>query len=453
MDTRNKSANKIEKVELTRSGKGQRLYEEAKKIIPGGGQLLSKRPELILPDYWPAYYQKAKGCEVWDLDGNHYIDLSTMGIGSCTIGYADDDVNKAVGEAIKNGSMCTFNAPEETELAQLLIKLHPWAEMARFARSGGDAMAIAVRIARAATKKDIILFSGYHGWHDWYLSANIASNSALDGQLLPGLNPNGVARGMKGTSYPFFYNNTEEFLELIEKYEDKIGGVVLEAVRGMNPEPGFFLTIERETKRLGVPLIVDEVTSGFRLTCGGAHLVVGLSPDIAVFAKGMSNGYPMAAVIGKAKYMDAAQDSFISSTFWTERIGPTAAIATIKKMLRENVQAHLIECGRQIQCRWRQMAEKHNLNIHVSGIYPLSHLSFKDQPMAIKTLYIQEMLHRGFLVKDSYYSSFAHKQEHLDLYFVALDEVFEILADALRNNDVESRLKGPVCQSGFKRLV
>jgi len=179
-------------------GKSQELYRKAKKIIPGGTQLLSKRPEMFLPELWPAYYDKAKGCEVWDLDGKKYIDMSTMGVGSCILGYADDDVNKAVKSAVDRGNMCTLNAPEEVELAELLLKLHPWAEMVRYARTGGESMMIAVRIARAKSGKDTVLFCGYHGWHDWYLSSNLADEKSLDGHLLPGLNPLGVPRALKG---------------------------------------------------------------------------------------------------------------------------------------------------------------------------------------------------------------------------------------------------------------
>lgn len=433
-------------------GKGQDLYKEAKKMIPGGTQLLSKRPEQFLPDFWPAYYSKAKGCEVWDLDGNKYIDMSFMGIGACTLGYADDDVNAAVTKAVENGNMCTLNSPEEVELAQLMLELHPWADMVRYARGGGDAMSIAVRIARAATKKDIILFSGYHGWHDWYLAANLADDKALDGQLLPGLSPAGVSRGMKGTSYPFFYDNKEQFLELIQKYGDQIGGVVLEAVRNMEPDPEFFAVLEKETKRLNIPLIVDEVSSGFRLNTGGAHLVIGLNPDITVFAKGISNGYPMGVVIGRKEFMDAAQDSFISSTYWTESIGPTAAIATIRKMLACNVQEHMVKSGQFIQKGWSDLADKHGLNIHVGSIYPMSHFDFKDKPLVMKTLFTQEMLKKGFLATNAYYSSYAHKQEHLDSYLNAVNDVFAFLSQVLAEGEPEKYLNGPVCHSGFKRL-
>ena len=154
-------------------GKGQELYLEAKKIIPGGTQLLSKRPEMFLPDKWPAYYSKAHGCEVWDLDGNHYYDVSYMGVGANVLGYSNEEVDYAAKEAIDCSSMCTLNAPEEVYLARKLLKLHPWAGGVRYAKTGGESMALAIRIARSYSQKDTVLFCGYHGWHDWYLSANL----------------------------------------------------------------------------------------------------------------------------------------------------------------------------------------------------------------------------------------------------------------------------------------
>jgi len=185
-------------------GYSQELYKKARTIMPGGTQLLSKRPEMLLPELWPAYYEKAHGCDVWDLDGNKFVDMSYMGVGSCVLGYADPDVNTAVKEAIDKGSMNTLNCHEELELAELLCKLHPWAEMVRYARTGGEALSIAVRISRASTKKDMVLFCGYHGWHDWYLAANLTQDE-LGEHLLPGLAPAGVPKGLEGTAIPFHY--------------------------------------------------------------------------------------------------------------------------------------------------------------------------------------------------------------------------------------------------------
>ena len=436
-------------------GKSQDLYtNQAKSLIPGGTQLLSKRPEMFLPSLWPAYYEKAKGCQIWDLDGNHYIDMSYMGIGACILGYADEDVDNAVKMVIDKGSMATLNCPEEIELAEVLCEIHPWAEMVRYARTGGEAMAIAVRIARAKTEKDLILFCGYHGWHDWYLAANLADDKALDGHLLSGLEPKGVPRALKGTAIPFNYNDTKEFLSLVDKHKSEISAVVMEPIRNYYPKDGFLEIIRETTQKLGIVLIFDEVSSGWRFNVGGAHLKLGVEPDIAVFAKAISNGYPMAAVIGRAEVMDVAQDTFISSTYWTERIGPVAALATIRKLKGLQVPKHLINAGEEVQEGWKSLAQKHHLGITVSGIYPLSHFSFEyENPMVLKTLFTQLMLEKGFLATTAFYASHAHKQEHIDKYLAAVDEAFDFISEAIEEGCPEKHLKGPVCHGGFKRLT
>lgn len=433
---------------------GQRLYKKAKRIMPGGTQLLSKRPEMFLPGSWPAYYKKAKGCRVWDLSGKRFVDMSYMGIGSCILGYADPDVDRAVRQAISKGTMSTLNCPEEVELADLLLRIHPWAEMARFARTGGEAMAIAVRIARAKTRRDLILFCGYHGWSDWYLAANLADDSALDGHLLPGLRPKGVPRALKRSAIPFTYNDTKGFSDLVNRYKNKIAAVVMEPVRNYYPELKFLETIRRITKRERIPLVFDEITSGWRLCTGGAHLKFKVYPDIAVFAKAMSNGYPMAAIIGRKNIMEQAQDTFISSTYWTERIGPVAALATIKKLKRNSVPDHLTEIGRYVQEGWMRLARRRGLNITVSGIYPLGHFTFDyKKPLLLKTLFTQLMLKKGFLASNGFYASYTHKKRDVEKYMQAVDESFFLLSKAIKRRNIKKYLRGPVCHSGFKRLT
>lgn len=435
-------------------GISQNLYKKAKKIIPGGTQLLSKRPEMILPELWPAYYKKAKGCEVWDLDGNRYIDMSYMGIGVSILGYADRDVNDAVKKAIDSSSMTTLNCPEEIELAQVLCNIHRWAGMVRFARTGGEAMTIAIRIARAKTGKDMVLFCGYHGWHDWYLSANISDDKALDGHLLPGLNPQGLPRALKGTSIPFNYNDTEEFLRLIKKYKNKIGVVVIESIRNNYPKKDFLETVRQVTKKLGIVLVFDEITAGWRLTAGGAHLLFGVEPDIAVFGKAISNGFPMAAVIGKKGIMEAANNTFISSTYWTDRIGPVSALVTINKIRKKRIPRHLERIGKKVQEGWKLLAVKHDLDIEVAGIFPITHFVFNyKKPLVLKTLFAQLMLERGFLATTAFYASYAHKEVHVKKYLEAVDKVFSFIATAVKRGNPGKYLKGPVCHSGFRRLA
>ena len=374
--------------------KSLQIQERAKNCMPGMTQLLSKRPDMFSLGVWPGYYSKAKGAEVWDLDGNHYIDMSISGIGANVLGYADPDVDTAVKNAIANGTSCSLNCPEEVELAELLCELHPWAEMVRYARTGGEAMAVAVRVARARTRKDKIAFCGYHGWHDWYLAANLGTENALGEHLISGLNPAGVPKGLTGTALPFRYNHLHELESIIAANKDELAAIVMEPIRNEKPMPGFLEGVRGLADKTNTVLIFDEISAGFRLNTGGAHLVIGdVVPDIAVFSKALGNGYPIAAIIGKADVMQAAQKTFISSTYWTERNGPTAAIAMIKKHKSVDAGKHLVHLGEQIQSGWKEMANKHGLSIEVGGMKPMSHFSFEDeQAQAMKAFFIQLML-------------------------------------------------------------
>ena len=432
--------------------KGTSLWKKAKKLIPGGSQLLSKRSEMFLPDLWPSYYEKAKGVEIWDLDGNHFYDMTIMGIGACILGYADEDVNTAVKKVIENGSMATLNSPKDVELAELLLNIHPWAEAVRYARTGGEIMAVAVRIARAYSKKDKIAFCGYHGWHDWYLASNLADNANLDGHLLPGLDPNGVPRGLIKTAIPFEYNKIEK-LEAIIK-ENDIGVIVVEPIRHQEPKNNFLQRIREIANETDAVLIFDEITSGWRLTIGGSHLLYNVNPDMMVTAKAISNGYPMAAVIGKAEIMDAAQTSFISSTYWTEAVGPAAAIATIRKLERYNVPFHLDKIGALIGKKWNELAKKYDLNFSI--LPPNALVTFTidyENAQAIKTLFTQEMLKRGYLASTSVYVSYAHTEEIVNEYMKNADEVFGLIKNAIDNNNINTLLEGPISHSGFQRLT
>lgn len=433
---------------------GARLWLHARSLIPGGGQLLSKRAERFLPGLWPTYYSRAKGCEVWDLDQRHYYDFAQMGVGACILGYADDDVDGAVITAIRNGSMCTLNPPEEVELAELLVQLHPWAEMVRFARSGGEACSMAIRIARAASGRDKVAFCGYHGWHDWYLASNLADSRNLDGQLLPGLAPAGVPRGLKGSSLPFAYNDIESLEQLVRAHPGEIGVIMMEPERGAPPQGGFLEQVRAVASRIGAVLIFDEVTSGFRLNVGGIHRKLGVDPDLAVFAKGMANGYPSSAVIGRRAVMDYAQSTFISSTAWTERTGSTAALASIKKMQRLDVPARLIESGQRIIRGLREISTRHDLRLVISGIDPLIYLRFDHpEPAEIQTYYAQEMLRRGFLVGGAIYTSLAYTNSIIDSFLQATDSVFGKLSSQLRQQTLRSNLLGDVINAGFRRLT
>jgi glutamate-1-semialdehyde 2,1-aminomutase len=432
-------------------GKGQELYKKAKQFIPGGTMLLSKRPEMFLPEQWPAYFSKAKGCKVWDLDGKEYIDVSIMGIGTNILGYGNEEVDEAVMNTIKNGNMSTFNCPEEVYLAEKLIELHPWADMVRFARSGGEANAIAIRIARAASGKDKVAICGYHGWHDWYLSANLGDEQNLSGHLLPGLDPAGVPQNLKGTVIPFNYNNFQELLEITNKHD--IGVIKMEVSRNMGPEDNFLQKVRKLATEKNIVLIFDECTSGFRQTFGGLHKLYGVEPDMAMFGKALGNGYGITGTIGKRSVMEAAQKTFISSTFWTERIGPTAGLATLKVMERISSWETITQTGLQIKNRWQQLADKYELPIDQWGLPALAGFTFKSKnALAYKTLITQEMIKKGILAGNSIYVCTEHTPGIINHYFDELDPVFAIIKECEEGQDVMQLLEGPVCHGGFKRL-
>ena len=434
--------------------KGLDLWEKAKKIIPGGSQLLSKRSERFLPGQWPSYYSKAKGIDIWDLAGKRYTDMSIMGIGSCILGYADDDVGRAVKERVDTANMTSLNCPEEVELAEKLLELNPWAGMVRYARTGGETMSIAIRIARAHTKKDKIAFCGYHGWHDWYIATNLEDQDGLKGHLIAGLAPSGVPRKLQGTAFPFHYNKVEELESIVEKHKD-IGVICMEVMRSTKPENDFLQKVRKIADETGAVLIFDEITSAWRMNVGGIHRIFGVDPDIVAFGKAMSNGYPMGAVVGRSEVMDAAQGSFISSTYWTEGIGPTASLATIKKLEEKNVPDHLVNMGTLVGKTIDKVAEEAGLKVSVDyGFPPVMHFDFEySNAKAISTLFTQEMLQRGYLASGGIYLSYSHKPEDIEKYGESVREVFGFLKKSIDEGTVEKTLKGQVAQSGFQRVT
>ena len=446
--------NDSDKDESIKNSKNLLTQVRAKKRIPGMTQLLSKRPDQFSFGVWPTYYKKAKGAEIWDLDDNKYIDMSISGIGANVLGYSDPNVDSAVMKAIKNGSSSTLNCAEEVELADLLCEIHPWADKVRYARTGGESMAIAVRIARAFTGKDKVAFCGYHGWHDWYLSANLTEKDALGAHLISGLEPCGVPRSLQGTAFPFYYNKLDELEAIVKQQKDDLAAIIMEPIRNANPKPGFLETIRTIANENNLILIVDEISSAFRMNSGGAHLLYNFEPDIAVFSKAIGNGYPIGAIIGKGDVMDAAQKTFISSTNWTERIGPVAALETIRKHKNENVGEHLINIGKKVQLAWKTIANKHNILIEINGIPPLSHFSFKyKKSLSVKALFIQLMLKKGFLASTLFYAMYAHKDKHVDHYADAMDGVFSELIEIIEMKQVEKYLEGKASVTGFKRLI
>ena len=435
-----------------KQNKGQKLYLRAKKIIPGGTMLLSKRPEMFLPDLWPSYFSKSKGCEVWDLDGKKYIDMSIMGIGTNTLGYGHDEVDNAVIKNIHKGNMSTLNCPEEVTFAEKLIEINPWADMVRLARTGGEANSIAIRIARVASGKDNIAICGYHGWHDWYLSANHNKKDKLGEHLLKGLSPKGVPKKLKDTVFPFHYNNFDELEKIVTNHD--IGAIKLEVMRNFEPKNNFLQKTRDLATKNNIVLIFDECTSGFRETFGGIFKKFNVEPDIAIFGKTMGNGYAITAVVGKRNVMEDAQKTFISSTFWTERIGPTAGLKTLEIMEKIRSWEIVSEAGKQIRSEWIKLSKKYDIPITINGILPISTFSFQSPSNNLyKTLITQEMLKKGFLANTSFYACIDHTQNIIMKYSKELESIFYDISECEKTNkNIHDLLETESAHTGFDRL-
>lgn len=443
---------KIPRNEGVSMGTGQKLYKRAKAVIPGGTMLFSKRPENFLPEHWPTYFLKAKGCEVWDLDGNKFVDVSMMGIGTNTLGYGNEEVDEAVIAAVISGNMSTLNGPEEVYLAERLIEIHPWAGKVRFARTGGEATAIAIRIARAHTSKDKVAFCGYHGWTDWYLSANIENPSNLSSHLMSGLESKGVPKVLAGTSIPFIFNDFDSFDKAVS--DDQIGTVIMEVMRNSEPAPGFLEHVREVTLKKGIVLIFDECTTGFRETFGGIHKKYNVIPDLATFGKALGNGYAITAVIGKNEVMKSANDSFISSTFWTERIGSVAALKTLEVMEKTKSWEILPIHGQSVSEGWLRIGLKHGIDFSIFGINSMIKFKLNSSSNQIfKTFLTQEMLKEGYLAGTQFNASIAHNPLVIGAYLEVLESVVGKYCKAINNGkDLPSLLNGSIATIEFKRL-
>ena len=442
----------IKRNEGASMGQGQKLWKRATQLIPGGNMLLSKRAEMFLPEHWPAYFDRTEGCTIWDLDGNELLDMGLMGIGTNTLGYSHPEVDDAVRNVITKGNMSTLNCPEEVALAEKLVEINPWSDMVRFARSGGEANSIAIRIARAASGRDGVAVCGYHGWHDWYLSANLGNDENLAGHLLPGLSPNGVPKTLRASTFPFMYNDLAHLKTLLDTKD--IGVIKMEVYRNVEPQDNFLQKVRDLATKKGVVLVFDECSSGFRETYGGLHQKYHVEPDMAVYGKTLGNGYAVTAVVGRRNIMEAAQTTFISSTFWTERIGSAAAVKTLEVMAREKSWERITETGRIFLRTLQDVADRNKVDIAISGLAAMNSYSVVgEDSAACKTFITQELLKKGILAGTGLYASLAHTQAHLDHYFEILDPILGQISD-YRNREiaVETLLEGPVCHTGFKRL-
>lgn len=426
------------------------LWKNAKKVILGGTSLFSKRPENFLPNYWPTYYSKAKGCYIWDLNNRRYIDMSLMGIGTNVLGYANSEIDNQVIKNIKKSNMSTLNCPEEVILAKKLLKIHPWASKIKFARTGGEANAIAIRIARAFTNSSKIAICGYHGWHDWYLSANLNKKNRLNKFLLKGLSNKGIPKELSDTVHTFKYNDLKSLEILLKKKKIKI--IMMEVIRNIQPEKNFLSGVRKLANKFNCVLIFDECTTGFRETYGGIHKKFKVNPDIVIFGKAIGNGYGITAVLGRENIMKKSFNSFISSTFWSERAGPSAAIATLNLMKKKKSSKFVFDQGKKVKMIWKNLANKYDLAIEISGIH--SNCSFKflsKRHNFFKTYISFIMLKSGFLASNSVMVSTSHTDEILKKYERALDKCFQKIS-YFEKNKINGLKNLKLASNGFYRL-
>ncbi len=437
------------------------IYARAKELIPGATQLISRRPTRVAMGVSPVYAVRASGSRFWDVDGFEYIDWAS-GIGAILLGYCDPVVDEAVKQQISHGTMYSVNHELEIELAEELCRSIPCAEMVRYAKCGGEACAIAVRIARGTTGRDKILFCGYHGWHDWYLAANLAQEASLNSHLFPGIEPIGVPQSLSGTALPFAYGDLEGLARLLEENHGETAAIIMEPLRSELPPEGYLAGVAELARKHGVVLIFDEVSSGLRFSTGGVQQYVGVVPDMAVFAKSISNGYPMAAVVGKREVMEPAARMFISSTYWSDTIGLRAALTTLREVRRRNVPAQLWQFGARLKSGLNAVAIEVGANeakaaVRCVGVDVHPHLEFLiDEPRLrsqIATLYIQEMAKRGCHGFAAFYLNAAQGEADLAQTLDAARETFTVIRDCLAAGNVEQKLECDIQQDAFRRLV
>ena len=443
---------KIRNVSLIKN-KGQLFWEKAKKIIPGGTHLFSKRPDNFLPYLWPVYYSKAKGFKIWDLENKKYSDLCSMGFGTNLLGYANKKINNFVIDKLKKSNVSTLNSLEDYFLAEKLINIHPWFDMVRFTRTGGEANSVAIRIARAATGKDKIAFCGYHGWHDWYLSSNIKNNKNLNNLLMAGLSSTGVPKNLKNTSFPFIYNDFESLEKIVLQNPD-IGIIKMEVIRNIEPKNQFLKKIRDLANKKNLVLIFDECTSGFRGNFGGLHKKYGVIPDMVIFGKALGNGYPINAILGKKEVMEGAQKTFISSTFWTERLGPSAALKTINEMEKIKSWETISKINNLITSKWKQISKENKIKIHIDGMIGIPSFRILHEDWNLfKTYITQEMLNKKILATNSIYISTTHNEKILSSYFDELNLNFKEIRKCIEGEiHIDEILNVPESKTGFYRL-
>ena len=431
------------------------FYAKADRLIPGRTQLISRRASSFAHPISPIYAAHAKGSRFTDVDGNEYIDW-TNAVTAIILGHADDVVDAAVKAQIDKGSLYSLNSPLEIELAELLVDTIPSAEMVRYTKGGGEACAVAVRIARGTTGKDTILFSGYHGWHDWYQSANYLADPETDEFPFAGIEPIGVPRALAGTAVPFTYGDLGSLEKAFAEHKGEVAAVMMEPMRSEPPAPGYLEAVKTMCHANDALFILDEVSSGWRLSLGSAQEWLGVTPDMSTFAKSMSNGYAMGCVVGSRAAMEPAGRMFVSSSYWSETVGLAASIATIGELKRRDGPARFKELGEKVKAALQGAIDAVGIAASVTGVHTLPTLVFDLPDPALKkpieTLFIQEMVKRGVFCHMTFTATLAHSDEDIALTAAAAAESLEVVKRGLAG-EIDSLLEAETQREPFRRLV
>ncbi len=443
--------------ERTRSvNRSLETYKRAGELIPGWTQLISRRASQFAYGVSPIYAQSAKGSRFVDLDGNEYIDWVNA-VSAVILGHADDVVDSAVKEQIDRGSIYTVSSHLEIELAEELVNTIPSAEMVRYAKGGGEACAVAVRIARGTTGRDKILFCGYHGWHDWYQAANHLVNPESGEYPFAGIEPIGIPRVIADTVAPFTYGDLEMLEELLETNRNGVAAIMMEPLRSEFPPPGYLEDVQGLARKHDVVLIFDEVSSGWRLSTGGAQKCLGVIPDMTVVAKAMSNGYPMGAVVGSRRVMEPASQMFVSSSYWSDNVGLTAALTTIRELKRRDSERCFKEIGEKLRAGLNEAIALSGISGACNGLHTNPSITFElpDETLQqkVKTLFIQEMAKRNIHCSTGFNATLAHSDDDIERTSESAREVMVLIKQGVEAGNVDSLLECDVKKDPFRRLV
>jgi glutamate-1-semialdehyde 2,1-aminomutase len=405
------------------------LYARAQALIPGTTQTISKRPAAYAPGSYPMYADRGEGSNVWDVDGNRYVDY-VLACGPIVLGYQHPSVQRAVTEQLGRGSLFGLLSPVEVIAAEAIAELVPRAEMVRFFKGGADATSAAARLARALTGRERIASSGYHGWHDQWV-VNDPQNRA------------GVPHRLVDLVLPFAYSDLAGLEALFEEFRGEIAAVILEPLTVDAYDESFLQAVRRLTRATGALLIFDEIVTGFRLAPGGAQQWTRVEADLTVFAKALANGFPLAALCGPRDMMRTAADLFITSTYGDEALSLAACAATLEVMRDQPVHDSLWRIGGTLMSGLHSAAQETGAPVRLVGQAPMFRIAFDATalksngvtPRAVWRFLLSEMARRGVLWRPGgiTFVSYAHTEADIQETVAAAQEVFAALADELRS--------------------